>query len=241
MLSPTARAGTIVGVVTPSNPPLRAGTTGPWAVIIPVKELSIAKSRLVPPIGIDRAELAMAMARDVITAAVTCDAVGRVMVVTNDPRAASAALELGAVVVEDLPDSGLNPALEHAAGMLRHDGWDAVAAVSSDLPAMRSDELAFALGCVAPASRGVVADADGRGTVLLAAREVGLSPCFGSRSFELHVGNGAWDLSPRMAEPSGLRQDVDTAEDLAAARRIGLGTNTSVALAKSRPAATVRS
>src|SRR5215207_5258075 len=78
------------------------------------------------------------MALYTVGAALACPAVGRVLVVTDDPVAAPALTDLGALCVPDTPDAGLNPALAHgateAAG--RQPAWG-VAVLGSDLPALR--------------------------------------------------------------------------------------------------------
>ena len=86
-----------------------------WSVVIPVKVLARAKSRLTGLAGPRRAELALAMAADTVTAAVACPAVDSVIVVTDDPAAAAALSGLGALVLPDEPGDGLNPALEFGA------------------------------------------------------------------------------------------------------------------------------
>src|ERR1022692_2563145 len=80
-----------------------------WSLVIPVKVLARAKSRLAAHAGASRSALALAMA------AVACPAVCAVVVVTDDAEAASALGALGAVVVADEPEGGLNPALTHGA------------------------------------------------------------------------------------------------------------------------------
>ncbi len=79
----------------------------------------------------------------------------------------------------------------------------------------------------AAAARGLgarfVPDHDGTGTTLLAAPAgVPLDPRFGPGSARAHARSGAVVLP---AAPS-LRHDVDTAADLAAAARLGLGART---------------
>jgi hypothetical protein len=88
-----------------------------WSVVIPVKVLARAKSRLAGLAGPARSELALAMAADTVRAAAACPVVATVVVVTDDPAAASALGALGAWVVADEPDAGLNPALAHGAAM----------------------------------------------------------------------------------------------------------------------------
>ncbi|MEH0939236.1 2-phospho-L-lactate guanylyltransferase, partial [Micromonospora sp. CPCC 205543] len=127
-------------------------------------------------------------------------------------------------VVPDAPDAGLNAALRHGAAAAAADAW--VAALTADLPALRPAELAAALTAAAtpPAVRRFVADAPGTGTVLLTAPPgVALAPRFGVDSARAHAASGALPLTGPW--PS-LRRDVDTAADLAAARRLGLGPGT---------------
>ena len=86
-----------------------------WSVVIPVKVLARAKSRLTGLDGPRRAELALAMAADTVAAAVACPAVDSVIVVTDDSAAAAALSGLGALVLPDEPGDGLNPALAYGA------------------------------------------------------------------------------------------------------------------------------
>lgn len=199
----------------------------PWTIVIPVKRLERAKTRLgLPPQ--QRAELALAMAYDTVNAAMSAGCVARVIVVTDDSRAADALLALGADVVADEPDSGLNSALSHGVAVARAAEPVAVATMSSDLPALRPEELCRVLRAVQ--SVGAVADRAGTGTTLLAAeRGHGLQPLFGDGSFARHTSAGAVDLTG-IAGPS-LRTDVDTAADLQAVVALGVAEMTTRVLA----------
>lgn len=203
-----------------------------WVAVIPVKALPAAKSRLDRP---DRADLALAMATDTVTAAAACPAVTAVVVVTDDERARNA-LAAVATVVPDEPDRGLNEALAHG-GRVAAAGWPraGVAVLTADLPSLRPGQLAAALAAAGQVPRGLVADAAGRGTVLLTARPgVALEPAFGDGSRDGHRRAGTADLTEELAEDvPGLRRDVDTLEDLAAAQQLGLGSATRAALGDS--------
>ena len=98
-----------------------------------------------------------------------------------------------------------------------------MAALSSDLPALRPGELTAALQAAAAVPRAFVADAEGSGTTLLAARDGDLAPRFGRGSAAAHAAGGAVGLA---GDWPGLRQDVDTAADLHAACWIGVGPRT---------------
>src|SRR5487761_1768640 len=70
---------------------MAADAPGTWSVVIPVKVLARAKSRLTGLAGARRPELALALAADTVAAAVGCPEVAAVIVVSDD-QAASGAL-----------------------------------------------------------------------------------------------------------------------------------------------------
>nr|WP_218908339.1 2-phospho-L-lactate guanylyltransferase [Micromonospora jinlongensis] len=198
--------------------------------------MAAAKSRLRGALsGVPHEELALALAADTLRAVLACPAVAEVLMVTDDARIAAAALGAGARVLPDGPDAGLNAAFRHgAAGTTA--GW--VAGLTADLPALRPAELAGALLAAQNGPEGVrrfVPDAPGSGTVLLAAPPgVPLDPRFGVGSAVAHAASGALPLT---GDWPSLRRDVDTAADLAAAARLGLGPRTAALVAAaSRPA-----
>src|SRR5262249_24963832 len=92
-----------------------AATSLTWSLVVPVKVLAQAKTRLAALAGPDRPALALAMAADTVAAVLECPQVGRVIVVTDDPQAAEELAGLGAVIVPDRPGRGLNEALRHGA------------------------------------------------------------------------------------------------------------------------------
>lgn len=191
----------------------------PWAIVVPVKRLSAAKSRLAVDSGL-RAEIALAMALDTVRA---CAEVALVVAVSDDDRAAPMLRALGAVVVADEPDAGLNPALRHGAEVaVREHAATAVAAVASDLPALQPAELADTLRRAAAHPAAVVADWSGAGTTLLTATPPpGFRPAYGPGSRAAHLAAGAVDLTETAG--AGLRRDVDTLDDLRAAIALGCG------------------
>ncbi len=199
------------------------GPVQTWSVVVPAKRLAVAKTRLRPLTAGDPAAhdaLVLALLADTVAAALACPVVDEVLVVTDDAAAAAEVSRIGARTVADEPDSGLNPALEHGAAAT---GSPAVAALSSDLPALRPDELAAALGAAAAAPRCFVADAHGTGTTLLTALGTPLRPAFGADSAAAHRASGAVELTG--AWP-GLVRDVDTDADLRAALALGAGDRT---------------
>jgi 2-phospho-L-lactate guanylyltransferase len=197
-----------------------------WSVVVPAKRLAVAKTRLRPLTAAGptaRAthdEWVLAMLADTVEAALASPAVGAVLVVTDEQAARAVVGPLGATTVPDEPDHGLNPALRHGA---RAAGSPAVAALSSDLPALRPHELTAALSAAELSPRCFVADAAGTGTTLLTALGTELDPRFGRASARAHRGSGAMALA---GDWPGLTRDVDTADDLRAALALGLGPRT---------------
>lgn len=197
-----------------------------WSIVVPVKRLELAKSRLRSTLpSVDHDGLVLAICLDTVSAALGCADVARVIVVTDDPRAAAALRTAGALVVPDQPGSGLNPAVEHgaaaAAGLAP---GSAVAVLSGDLPALRPAELTAALAIAARHRRAFVPDAAATGTTLLAAAAgQPLRAAYGTNSRAAHAAAGAVELA---GEWPSLRLDVDTAADLRAAAVLGLGSRT---------------
>jgi 2-phospho-L-lactate guanylyltransferase len=195
-----------------------------WSVVVPVKRLRAAKTRLQDArrAPADHAALALALALDTVRAATDCPDVARVVVVTDDADASRAVRSFDAVVVRDEPDAGLNPALVHGANAARQLAPDdGVAVLSADLPALRPAELAAALAAAAATARAFVPDAAGTGTTLLAAGPgAPLDPRYGPGSRAGHRASGAVELT---GDWPSLRRDVDTAADLAAAAALGVG------------------
>lgn len=197
-----------------------------WCLVVPIKRLELAKSRLAGPAAPHRQELALAFAVDTVEAAMACAPVLAVVTVTDDAAAARAVAAVGATLVADEPDAGLNPALRHGvtAAVALHPGAR-VGSLSADLPALRPAELADALAEAAHHDVSFVRDRAGTGTtVLLAGHAEGFVPHFGAGSAGAHVAAGATELtSPGL---DSMRHDVDTVDDLVAAAALGLGPRT---------------
>jgi 2-phospho-L-lactate guanylyltransferase len=197
-----------------------------WSLIVPVKRLEVAKTRLAVDVEA-RADLAVAMAYDTVSVALSCEDVAEVVVVTDDERANRMLTGVGARIVPDAPDAGLNAALHHGAASAAQ---RQVAALSSDLPALRPDDLTAVLRAAADCEQGVVADAQGHGTTVYTATDViRFVPSYGPDSHSAHVTNGAVDLTAVAAE--SVRRDVDTLEALRRAVALGVGPATEKALA----------
>ncbi|HSA53228.1 MAG TPA: 2-phospho-L-lactate guanylyltransferase [Yinghuangia sp.] len=196
-----------------------------WRLVVPVKPLPLAKSRLAPATGEHRGELALAFAVDTVRAALASEHVAGVLVVTDDAAVAESVRAVGADFVPDAR-GGLNNALAHGAAQAAR-RWPSspIAALSADLPALRSAELDRVLDEASAHRRSFLADAAGIGTTLLAAGPgVPLAPAFGGASRARHRASGAHELTSGNVD--SVRRDVDTAEDLAHAVHLGVGDRT---------------
>jgi 2-phospho-L-lactate/phosphoenolpyruvate guanylyltransferase len=201
-----------------------------WVVLVPVKRADIAKSRLTGVTDRQRAALARAFPADCTEAAISTPAVRGVVAITDDEEAARTLSDLGAEVIPDEPDAGLNPALEHAGSHVRRRYADAaVVVLSGDLPALRSNELGTALERARRFRRAFLPDRSGRGTTMLAAApDVALDPRFGPNSCRAHADSGAQEIDRGGLD--SVRHDVDTVEDLQQAVGLGVGRHTRAVL-----------
>ncbi len=208
------------------------GTLLTWSLVVPVKVLATAKSRLAGLTEDDRAAIALAMAADTVEAALACPSVATVLVVSDDSAVRAELEPLGAAVLADRPGAGLNAALAYGAerAAAAHPGLGR-AALTADVPALTARELDAALAAAAGQAQAFVADAAGTGTTLYAVRPgVPFGPRFGPMSRARHLLAGAAELA--LPDIGGLRQDVDTLADLRNAARIGVGRRTAVLLAR---------
>ena len=207
-----------------------------WCLIVPVKALDSAKTRLSTWCGsalspAARQELALAFALDTIDAAMCCPEVHAVVVVTDDRRVAGALASSAVAVVPDVPAAGLNAAVRHGAGIARRSfAAGGIGALAADLPALQPTELTAVLCAAQGYDTAMVADMDGSGTTLLLARSAAtFTPAFGVGSRGRHVAAGAVVLGENMMS---LRRDVDTTADLSAALALGVGAATSAQAAR---------
>lgn len=198
-----------------------------FGVVVPVKPPAVAKSRL-GGLGDDvRRALAAAFAADTVEAALACDRVAAVLVVTDDHVLARELTDCGAEVIPDGAADDLNASLVQAAAELlrRHPGLS-LAALCADLPALRPGDLARALDAAPLQEMGFVADADGSGTTVVTSPDLDtFRPCFGPGSRAEHLHAGAREIE--LDGVASLRRDVDTPADLAVVLRLGIGRRTS--------------
>lgn len=194
-----------------------------YDVVVPVKRLDRAKTRLADLGDELRRELVLAFLGDVLDALAGCAEVARVAVVSDDDAVAALVAATGTstgrdpraddvLVVAEPSPGGINPALRlgvealgsSAAGLL---------ALCADLPAVTARDLSGLLGSAPQDGAAFVADRAGVGTTAyLVTERSRFDPAFGPRSRAEHLRRGARDLTDGVSPL--LRCDVDTPADL---------------------------
>lgn len=202
-----------------------------WTAVVPVKPWGLAKSRL-DLHDDDRMRLARAFSLDVLDVVLAARSVDRVVVVTAENELGAIARNAGATVVVDRPMLArglLNPAIDSARQWAQVNAADApLVVVPGDLAALTAPVLDETLAELGGQERSFVPDASGRGTTLLAASRPELVvPAYGPRS-AMHHSDAGYRAMPHLDHR--VRRDVDTAADLAEARRLGVGPHTTAAL-----------
>jgi 2-phospho-L-lactate guanylyltransferase len=206
--------------------------------ILPIKRFARAKQRLRDALDDGpRAQLAAAMASDVLDVLCAFEGFARVIVVTAEPVIASHAVGCGAHVVDDRDEAGQSAAA--ALGVLASRELDAQRAllVPGDTPGLRADDLRALLERTEPVV--IVPDRHGTGTnALLLTPPHAIAPAFGPGSRARHEAAAeAAGVDRAVLDLPALTLDVDTPDDLAALRARGrLGPRTTAALETLVPA-----
>jgi 2-phospho-L-lactate guanylyltransferase len=196
-----------------------------------VKAPESAKSRLgLPPHT--RRDLAQAFALDVLATIDVSDHVGVTLLVTVSENFPECADRERIVRLRDRPlkgYDGLNGAVETGRRWaMTHRPQNPVVVVPADLPCLTSGPLYATLCQMLGAEAAFVPDATGSGTTLLSAYvPAQLRSAYGPDSVCAHTLLGA---TPIEGADRRARHDVDTMQDLAAARTLGLGPHTRLAV-----------
>jgi 2-phospho-L-lactate/phosphoenolpyruvate guanylyltransferase len=191
------------------------------AAVLPVKSFGRAKQRLGDAVGApERAQLAAAMVGDVLGALGLVAGIDELIVVTAEPRAAEAAREAGAVVVDDPVEAGQSDAAERGVAEAVARGAEGALLVPGDCPALDPDEVDALLCGFDGADVVIVPDRHGSGTnALRLTPPAVIAPAFGPGSFARHAARAAGaGAAVRVAQAPSLELDVDTPGDLAALR-----------------------
>jgi 2-phospho-L-lactate/phosphoenolpyruvate guanylyltransferase len=189
-------------------------------VLIPLKRLDAAKSRLAPALSVaERRRLMAAMVEHVARTAVAADA-GRVVLVSSDPAAPALAGRLGIGCVSD---AGLpwNPGLAHARARLPAPAG-AVLYLAGDLPLVEVGDIAALIEAGGNKAAVVGRAHDGGTNALWVSPAAAFEPAFGEpASATVHAAR-ALEAGLRVAvlDRPGIARDVDTPADLALARNL---------------------
>lgn len=208
----------------------RTGGTGAPRVLVPVKALGAAKSRLAGVLTPDqRRALVLAMLGDVL-AAVGSAGLTHATVLSPDREVLEHAAALGARPLQQRsPEATLNQALDEAVASDRA-ATEALLVLPADVPLVSADELVALVAACRPNPGGAPADAAvalvpdrvGSGTNALLRWPAGAIPAlYGPGSLERHRSAAAAAGVPcRVCRLPGLAHDIDTPADLAAFRAL---------------------
>lgn len=192
-------------------------TSGKLRAVVPVKRFSAAKMRLASVLdATERAQLAQTMLVDVLGVLMQCtEFLSEVVVVTADPAARDIAQRMGAAVVTDEPERGINAAIARATSLMAQSVDDGLLVVPSDVPQVTRDVLVRAARAISALPAVAIAEAaeDG-GTNLFACRPAGIiQPRFGPRSFGEHC-RAAQAARVPLHILRELSVDIDRPQDL---------------------------
>ena len=189
-------------------------------VLIPLKRLDAAKTRLAPALTNDeRGRLMAGMLGWVARAAVRAGA-GRVALASSDPAAPGLARGLG---VECVSDAGLpwNEGLVHARSLLDRPAA-AVLYLAGDLPLLDAADVTALVEAGGEGTAVVGRAHDGGTNALWVCPATALVPAFGAAgSASVHAARAReHGLAAVVVDQPRIAHDVDTPADLAAVRRL---------------------
>lgn len=190
-------------------------------VLVPVKSLYHAKSRLAPYLTVgERSRLVMRMLAHVITV-LKNDGRFLIYVVSTDTRVGTEAEEMG-VGVMYTPQSGQNRSLAAAAALMRPD--TPLLALSADLPFLSQTDLDSLLIAVRDNDLVLGASKEKTGTNAVFMKKPGLTPyLFGRNSLaKFRDAGNRRHLKTAVLESPGISLDIDTADDVMKLQETGM-------------------
>lgn len=194
---------------------------GDLVVVVPVKPLAMAKSRLAAHLTLEeRSALVLRLLGHVLTTVHQTAVTDRCLVVSADPRVRTWAAQHDAEPLAEQPTSlGIehNAALEQAREVAQRRGRAALLVISADLPLLRPGDVTDMVALGSETNSIVIApDRAGTGTNALLLRPIDIVPFrFGPGSFARHVAEArALGTLVRVHESDGTAFDLDRPEDL---------------------------
>lgn len=188
-------------------------------VLLPLKPLAEAKTRLSPVLGLaDRQDLMRAMVADVIAACRGARRVDRIAVITSDAEWLAMAKDAGCHVLQEDGATGYAAAAERGCALLAGRGdVRHVAVLPGDLPMLRPQEVDRVMATLASGARCVIVPSrDGLGTNCMAQALPHPVPLrYGPRSFSRHLAmSHAAGIAAGVLRLPGIGHDIDLPEDL---------------------------
>lgn len=187
-------------------------------VLVPVKPLKRAKSRLVSVLSAEqRVHLAEETLRRTLQVVDQMPQIAGSLVISRDGRVLSMARDLGAHTVQESGAPELNDALMRATQVLSRWRAGAVLVLPADIPLINVDDLTEIIRLGQSVNTVVLAtDAQRDGTNVLFVRPPGLfSYAYGENSFDRHQQLARLaGAQVRVYESERLSLDLDTPEDL---------------------------
>ena len=194
-------------------------------IVIPVKPFDEGKARLAGVLSPDaRRRLNLDMFERTLRIVSIAQKTQRLLVVSRSNEALQIAAGMGAVVLPETASSDLNSALTQAANALIDTDASGVLSLSADLPLLEPTDLHLILDEEATDRRITIApDRERLGTNALSITPPLAIPYrYGEDSFAAHQALArSTNLAIGYAETPGLAFDIDTPEDLEAARSLG--------------------
>lgn len=189
-------------------------------VLLPVKPLSLSKSRLAAVLNpTERAAFVQDSLRRTLQALARVDAVNEILVISADADIWHIAESYGAKTLREEDVPGLNPSLRRGLAYAKQTRADTLMILPVDLPQINADSLREAIRLLPPAPSALIApDTRGDGSNLLLFSPPDLiTPCYGPNSFNRYQkALREINIQPVILRADALARDIDTPEDFAA-------------------------
>ncbi len=186
-------------------------------VIIPVKKLSEAKSRLSPLLSEnERKEFCLKMLEDVLAAIAAKRGIYKTIVVSRDPRVLQVAKKFHVFPYRE-NQSGLNQAISEAIDYCISMDAEATLILPSDIPLVSSEDVSKILAFDETSSVVICPSRGGNGTnALLLNPPKAIIPLYGENSFQRYINEASKQgISFRVYRSPRIALDIDNVEDLA--------------------------
>lgn len=185
-------------------------------VIVPVKELNGAKSRLSPILADEeRKEFCLKMLEDVLRAVKPVEQVHKTVVTSRDSTVLQVAKDFDAIPLKER-EAGLNQAVSEVISWCVGRGAKCALILPADIPLITPTDLSKIFYLGRNAQMVVSPSRDGEGTNALLLTPPNVCPTYyGLRSFRRHMEEALRkEMSLRVLRSPRIALDIDTVEDL---------------------------